>query len=337
MSLQLAASQLTAGNQDIRYRQMGLHLMSYGPDKHDPTRIGVGTLELLGQQAIVPQTNALGLPDAAIGSRAVWDPSDDADLEDAVDATRDARIIIMNPPFTNRAKMGEKFPAATQQRLRTRVDAMENILVGADRELHRFMDKNALRPLFVALADRCLAPADGVLTMITPTISLCATSGLQERRTLAQRFHIHTVLTCHQPRQINLSQNTSINESIVVAKRHDGPKSPTRFIQLDKMPSDESQVHDLHHCLLECEAGQLDNGWGEVSYWPAARMEAGDWTAAVWRSPDLAEAATAYAEHPDLVAISSTPALAVHQTGQELSGSFERTVYFRYSPAAFRY
>ena len=66
-----------------------------------------------GSNAIVPRPNALGLPDDAIGSRAVWDPTDDAELEDAVDAARDARIVIMNPPFTNRAKMGEKFPPAT--------------------------------------------------------------------------------------------------------------------------------------------------------------------------------------------------------------------------------
>ena len=307
VSLQLAASQLTAGNQDIRYKQMGLHQMPYGPDTHDPTRIGVGTLELLGQRAIVPRRGDLGLPDAAVGSRVVWDPADDADLEDAVAAARDARLVIMNPPFTNRAKMGEKFPAATQQRLRTRVDAMEDNLVGADQQLHGFMDKNALRPLFVALADRCVSPDDGVLTMITPTISLCATSGLQERRILAQRFHIHTVLTCHQPGQINLSQNTSINESIVVARRHAGPKPPTRFIQLDRMPADEREVQDLHHCLLGCEAGPLANGWGEVSSWPAARMEAGDWTAAVWRSAELADAAARYAEHPDLRAINTVP------------------------------
>ena len=323
VSLQLAASQLTAGNQDIRYRQMGLHLMPYGPDRHDPTRIGVGTLELLGQNAIVPRPNALGLPDDAIGSRAVWDPTDDAELEDAVDAARDARIVIMNPPFTNRAKMGEKFPPATQQRLRSRIDAMEDILVGADQKLHGFMDKNALRPLFVALADRCISPADGVLTMITPTISLCATSGLHERRTLAQRFHIHTVLTCHQPRQINLSQNTNINESIVVAKRHDGPKPPTRFIQLDRMPSDDSEAQDLHRRIHQCREGRMDNGWGEISYWSPGRMAAGDWTAAVWRSTELAEAAAAYAEHPDLRAMGSTSGLSVHQTGRELSGSFE--------------
>ena len=326
VSLQLAASQLTAGNQDIRYRQMGLHLMPYGPDKHDPTRIGVGTLELLGQQAIVPQTNALGLPDDAIGSRAVWDPSDDAELEDAVDAAGDARIVIMNPPFTNRIKMGEKFPAATQQRLRARIDAMENNLVGADQELEDFVDKNAIEPLFTALADRCVDAADGVLAMITPIVALSATSAQQKRRMLARRFHIHTVLTCHQPLQVNLSQNTAINESIVVAKRHDGPKPPTRFIQLDRMPSDEAQVHDLHRCLLECEAGQLDNGWGEISYWPASRVEAGDWTAAIWRSPSLATAASDYATDKDLRPLRETVGRTIPFTGRDLfRGEFERT------------
>ena len=47
VSLQLAASQLTTGNQEIRYRQMGLHLMPYGPHQDDLKRISVGTLELL--------------------------------------------------------------------------------------------------------------------------------------------------------------------------------------------------------------------------------------------------------------------------------------------------
>ena len=47
VSLQLAASQLTTGNQEIRYRQMGLLLMPYGPHQDGPKRVSVGTLELL--------------------------------------------------------------------------------------------------------------------------------------------------------------------------------------------------------------------------------------------------------------------------------------------------
>ena len=53
VSLQLAASQLTAGNQRVSYRRMGLHQMPYGPSRDNPSRVSAGTLELLGQKAIV--------------------------------------------------------------------------------------------------------------------------------------------------------------------------------------------------------------------------------------------------------------------------------------------
>ena len=212
--------------------------------------------------------------------------------------------------------------------MRSRADAMEGFLVGADPSLMEFSDKNSIRPLFVALADHIQKWPDGVVTMINPTIALSSTSGLKERQILAQRIHIHTVLTCHQPGNINLSQQTNINESIVVMRRHpNGPKPPTRFIHLDRMPVDEGEVEDLHRCLRECDLGQMSNGWGEISEWPADRMEDGDWSPAIWRAPELAEASTKYANHQDLQAINTVPGLSVHATGRVLRGSFERAVH----------
>ena len=316
VSLQLAASQLTAGNQRVSYRRMGLHLMPYGPDRHAPDRVYAGTLELLGQRAVVRRPNELDLGDDAIGSQATWETTDDAELEDAVDAVMDARIIIMNPPFTNRSKMGEKFPAETQTALRDRADLMEQELTQADPGLMEFADKNSIRPLFVGLADHCVERSDGTLTMINPTIALTTPSGQRERLALAQRFHIHTVLTSHQPRNINLSQHTSINESIVVMRRHAGDKPPTRFINLDRMPADDGEVADFHRCLLDCEEGLITNGWGEVSYWSAGRIEAGDWTAAIWRSPELAQAAYAYASLDDMQRIDQDD---IYQAGRRVS------------------
>ena len=317
VSLQLAASQLTAGNHNISYRQMGLHLMPYGPQPHDPGRVAVGTLELLGQKAVVERSTELGLADDRIASQATWRPSDETELEDAVSAVKDARIIIMNPPFTNRAKMGEKFPKDTQRLLRARADSMGRTLVRNDSRLEDFVDKNSLAPLFVALADKCAVPQDGILAMVHPTIALTNPSGQQERQILAQRFHIHTVLTCHQPGNINMSQNTSINESIVVMRRHpDGPKPPTRFIHLDRMPVDESEVEDLHRCLLECPLGQIPNGWGEISQWPADRMAGGNWTPAIWRSPALAQVTYAYAEREGMQGIEQED---IYQSGRRVS------------------
>ena len=117
---------------------------------------------------------------------------------------------------------------------------------------------------------------------------------------LAQRFHIHTVLTCHQPGQTNLSQNTYINESIVVAQRHNGARPPTRFIVLDRLPANVDEIQDLHDCLLQFPNGQVANGWGMVSHWSASRIAEGDWSAVIWRSPELAEASARFANHVDL-------------------------------------
>ncbi|MCY3820367.1 MAG: hypothetical protein OXH52_13550 [Gammaproteobacteria bacterium] len=70
-----------------------------------------------------------------------------------------------------------------------------------------------------------------------------------------------------------------------------GAKPPTRIINLDRMPSDDQAVAELHDCLLRRETGLLPDGWGEVSEWPAERIETGDWTASVFRAPELADAA----------------------------------------------
>ena len=325
ISLQLAASQLTTGNQDIGYRRMGLHRMPYGPDASDPTKVSAGTLELLGQKAIVSRDSELGLADDRIASEEVWTQGGEA-MEDAVDAVRDGvRIVIMNPPFTNRSKMGEKFPAGTQQALRKRVDNMERTLVRSDAEMDDFSDKNSIGPLFVALADRCLRQQEGILAMINPTIALCAPSGLNERRTLAERYHIHTILTCHQPGNINMSQHTNVNESIIVMGRHKGPKPPTRFINLDRLPADDRQVDEMHQALLKCEEGQIEDGWGLVSHWPAESIQSGDWTPAIWRSPRLAKAGEEFAHDPSLQPLGSIPGCIAHDGSRRVRENFDRS------------
>ena len=323
VSLQLAASQLTAGNQEISYRQMGLHLMPYGPQADNPARVSSGTLELLGQRAIVLRTNELNLADDKIASQSVWNQHDDAELESAVEAVKGAQIIIMNPPFSNRSNVGQKFPDYTQKSLRTRIDGMEQILIRNDAEMQGFSDKNSLGPLFVGLADRCLDAKNGILTLVHPTIALTNPSGKREREVLAQRYHIHTVLTCHQPGNFNLVQRSNINESIIVATRYEGEKPPTRFINIDRLPANDSEVEELHQSILRCQQGQMDNGWGEVSYWPANLIAAGDWTPAIWRSPELAKAAALFAAHPDMETMKQLPNVSINKTGAVLYNAFE--------------
>ena len=320
VSLQLAATQLTAGNTDIKYRGMGLYQMPYGPTGDPTVPTAVGTLELLAEDRVVPITQAALFDRAATGT-ALRMSLDDPTVEDAAGDALGARVVIMNPPFTNRENMGEKYPADTKESLRDRVDGLAQVLVDADPQLAGFVDKNNLRQPFVALADRCLDPHSGTLTMINPTVALTATSGQEERLLLSDRFWIHTIVTCHQPGNINLSQNTNINESIVVLTRHQGVRPPTRIINLDRFPSDDGEAAELYRCLQQRPMGTLEDGWGEVSQWPAERIEQGDWSAAIWRSPELAVASAAFAQHPDLITIGDA-GLSPHATGQQLRGAY---------------
>ncbi len=325
VSLQLAASQLTAGNQGIRYREMGLHLMPYGPSGFGSSESRAGTLELLGQRAMIAGDDAMRVGDEDIGSREVWGrDGDDAELEDAVEAANESRIVIMNPPFTNRANMGQKFPREAQRSLRSRVDKLENALTANDPAMSDFANKNAIAPLFNALADKCLLPTDSVFASIRPSVNLSAPSAAFERRETARRFSVRTVVACHVPTQVNMSQGTGINECIVVAKRHDGPATPTRFIALDRMPANDEEAADLHEQIQVCREGNLANGWGEVSHWPVERIEEGDWTPGVWRSPELADAAYRFATHAELRVLGRAGGVPA-ETGRQLISSHERT------------
>lgn len=321
VSLQLAATQLTAGNADIKYSGMGLYRMPYGPTGDPIVPIAAGTLELIAEDDVVPRF-APEMFTSTVQGFAVKASLDDPEVERAARAAMGARIAIMNPPFTERERMGQKFPKAIQERLRKRVDGLESTLVAADPDLDGFVTKRSLRPVFVALADRCVADEEGVLAMILPTVALANHSGSFERRLLASRFAVDTILTCHQPGNINLSQNTSINESIIILRRK-RESLPTRFISLDRFPNDDNDVAELFTAIGQRSVGVLADGWGEISQWPAVRVEQGDWTASIWRSPILADAAAQYVDDPALRPMDESDA-SCHLTRPSLAVAHRR-------------
>ena len=307
---------------------MGLHLMPYGPHPSDTKRISVGTLELLGQQAVIPRNSELGLADDKIASTPTWSPPDDVELEDAVSAVKDARIVIMNPPFTNRTKMGEKFPEETQKALRSRVDAMEQILVKADpslmgvrrQEFHRAAFRGPCGPR--TKAARWGGNDDQPYHR--PIIHVGAEGTPDTRRAVPHSHRAHLPPTGqrkHEP------ADRHQREYRCHAPTHtDGPKSPTRFIHLDRMPADESETENLHSCLSECPQGQISNGWGEISHWPADRIAEGDWTPGIWRSPRLARSRRENRARSSILRpLASIPGCIAHDGSRRVRENFDRS------------
>ena len=123
-----------------------------------------------------------------------------------------------------------------------------------------------------------------------------------------------------------MSQNTGINESLIVARKWSDAnqdKPPTRFVSLDRFPSDEQEALEL--CEKLSRGTELDNGWGTVSFWPSSRIESGDWSPGIWRDPILAEASFQFLKDENFVPLGSLAGVHVHATGQVLRGSFKRS------------
>ncbi len=216
VSLQFASSQLTTGSKGVSYRRMGLHLMPYGPIEGN---VSIGSLEMLRQSRMLPDPSML-YPDDTNHSEVVWGDTDNDEVVDVIDDVKGSRIVIMNPPFTNRNRMGGKFPKEVQVKLRAAVDIAREKLIGHDPALTTdSLDKNSVQPMFTALADLCIPRDEGVLSMIVPTIALTAPSGETERKFLAERYHIHLIMTSHVHNDRNMAGEINANHSLVVCKR----------------------------------------------------------------------------------------------------------------------
>ncbi len=319
VSLQLAATQLMSGNADVKYRKMGLHQMPYGPQPDGSA--GAGTLELLARNEVL---NSGRLFDDAAASTTIKTGAEHdntlqgPEMDDATEAALGARIVIMNPPFTNRTKAGEKFDADDQNKLRQRMDALEQMLVQAEPSLDGVLDKNSIGPLFEIMAGRLVpAASTAAIVMIVPTIFATTASAAKQRQWMTERFHLHTICTCHQPENVNLSQNTGNNESIFVFTCQNEAAPATRIISLDRLPADETEADLLFKNIANCDTEELSDGWGAVSYWPAERVRSGDWTAAIWRSPALANAAAKFAD--GRFAVAGGGLGTIHKTSPVLS------------------
>ena len=96
--------------------------------------------------------------------------------------------------------------------------------------------------------------------MVIPATACTGASGaLAQRKFLAKRFHIETVVTSHDPRRPNFSENTAIHESLLVCRRRtrtDGcTEQPTRFVALRRMPSNAEDAIETADAVQTASSG----------------------------------------------------------------------------------
>ena len=178
-------------------------------------------------------------------------------------------VVIMNPPFTRDSLRHDQFSKEEESLLKDR----EKVLMKG-----RSGHGSSSGTMFIDLGEHLTKLDDGaVLATVFPLAGSSAPSAREVRRLLADWFHIEYVVWSHDPQRPWFSENTTITEMLVVARRHPADpenRPPTRFVCLR---SNSRATTDAVATALSIPNQSLNPDVGSISEWPAFRMVMGEW------------------------------------------------------------
>ena len=299
--VQLAACNMTLGAPTVDYARMNLITMPHGPQADGSPR--AGSLEILtAAEDTRENLQTLFAPLRSLESL------DAAQVNESVEIRfplRDVDVVIMNAPFTANENRSKKYSEASRKAMQRHELGIKEHLERRDDAMRGVVTANSIGTFFTPLTDILLSDKQGTLAKVIPTTACTNTSGVAERRFLARRFHVETVVTSHDPRRPNFSENTAIHESLLICRRRVGDNSsadkPTRFIALRSMPSTPAEAIEVVDAI---EAGNTSK-WITVIEQPSARIREGDWRPCQFLDPELVRAALQLEEEDRLVPLQS--------------------------------
>ena len=314
--VQLAACNLALGNPRVDYRRMNLYTMQHGPQADGSYK--AGSLELLAtakdERDIISVAAPLPTAQDLHAERA--EPS----AIPSESLTQQFDLVIMNPPFTRNDIRNRQYDSVDRRPLQEREIEIANFLAGPDSQASQAIDQTSVRTFFSPLADALLKRnGSATLAKVVPTTALTAPSGTDERRFLAERFQIETIVTSHDPKHISFSENTTIHESLVVARRRTGHRTSTRFISLARMPSDPHEAIRLSDLI---NSGESLSCWGTEFEWPEYRVRSGDWTAAQFYDGVLADAIDILESLAGMYLVRASDRCQIEPAGQRVRDAF---------------
>ena len=282
--VQLAACNMTLGAPSVDYRRMNLVTMPHGIQSDGTPK--AGSLEILtAADDALDLSTMRQAPQRNLENLEAEQVNESAEIRFPL---RNLDAVIMNAPFTDNKKRGRKFtPEAVKKMQKHELDIRDH-LAERDSAAGRVITSNSIQTFFTPLSDWLLSKEKGTLAMVIPTTVCTGKAALAQRCFLAERFHIETVVTSHDPHRPNFVENSGIHESLLICRRpknRGGRDLPTRFVSLRKMPANAKEATEAVQAISSGNLGR----WGTVHHWPAERVQEGDWTPCQWYDGKLAQ------------------------------------------------
>lgn len=240
-AIHLTASTLALRVPEAPINITHLYRMPLGGPSHS-----LGTLDFLDRTA--PVATLFGVPEQVSG-RGVQ--------QQVAASIPNLDLCVMNPPFT-RSVGGNllfgNFPQQDRRRMQKRL--RRAVKAGA----YAASITAGLGSVFVALGDRHLKRS-GSLALVLPRSLLSGVAWGKTRRLIEKSYHIDTIIVSHEPGHWNFSENTSLSEVMLVARKRPGKESrraKTTCINLWKQPKSQVEALSLASHMLNSNPASLE-------------------------------------------------------------------------------
>ena len=312
-AIQIAATQLTMGGLTADFSNMGLWTLLRGrrPGGRDERGRLSGEDVLLGSLELLFDTDAEdSAKDAFEEVMAQADKTNLARYRQRMEMSdhglaadlslsrrlRRTAIVLTNPPFSSLRNQASDAESHLRQAIASRMDVLREAVRSRWPKWGDAMSADSVSPPFSFILAERIDHRHGVVGKIIPTTACTnsAPAGVAERRFLADQFEIDRIVTLHDPKAFSWSVQGQ-QESLVTMRRSRERSEHVQFVSVACRPSNADESAALHRAILKGALGEL----GRVCMWPRNRVNAGDWSPAVFYEPELAQACFDIDQLPD--------------------------------------
>lgn len=282
-AVHLTASTLALLAPEVAFVKMNLYVMPMGIDNGIPR---LGSLDFLTSSKIVTQ---MALDHSH---------SETVRVGASVTTTTNAKVpkinlCVMNPPFVRSVGGNLLFGSLPDERGQMQKELRKRVKkIGAN-------STAGLGSVFLALADKHLE-IGGRVAFVLPLAIAAGEAWAPSRNLIAEKYHLETVVSSHDPERLYFSENTDISEVLFIARKlKKGEKAGlTTYINLWRNPRTIYEAMDLAGRItsLGKPSGMAGVGIttirgltekiGEVVSLPAP-AGAGNWTGTLFAQTEL--------------------------------------------------
>ena len=271
-AVHLTASTIALRSPEVPFRGMNLYSLPLGGSFHR-----LGSIEFITDGKLISHKPLFSSEDFQIQKIKEGNVNQDEKIEGDKGELREVALpqldlCVMNPPFTRSVGGNLLFGSAPEEERKEMQKKLKKLIGGTAKYYSSITA--GLGSVFVATADPRIK-VDGRIALVLPKALLSGVAWEKTRELFRHKYRVEYVVASHDPHRWNFSENTSLSEVLVVAKKIYKDASPNNrdaskeegsitAINLWHNPTTTFEALAIARTLINEEASDIAKGQGAL-------------------------------------------------------------------------